>query len=84
MGLLIHTMNALSKETINHEKSLIQTWTPFSLYFDEQVTLLSCGTIMLKLESAAKFCFPWKIFIICTKLYSVVFTLYSKSRLPYV
>ena len=75
MGLLIHTMNALSKETINHKKSLMQTMTPFSLCFDEQDTLLSCGAIMLKVENAAKFCFPWTIFIIWRKPYSVKFTL---------
>ena len=38
---------------------------------------------MLKLENAAFF-FPWEIFIICTKPYSVEFTLYAMSRLPYV
>ena len=84
MGLLIHTMNALSKETINHKKSLMQTMTPFSLCFDEQDTLLSCAAIMLKLENAGKFFFPWKIFIIWTKPDSKEFTLYAKSRLPYV
>ena len=84
MGLLIHTMNALSKETINHKKSLMQTMTPFSLCFDEQDTLLSCGAIMLQLENAAKFCFPWKIFIIWTKPDSKEFALYANSRLPYV
>ena len=84
MGFLLKTMNAIFKETINHEKSLIQTLTPFSLYFDQQDTLFSCGAINLKLENAAKFCFPWKIFIIWTKPYSVEFTLYAISRLPYV
>ena len=46
--------------------------------------MLSCGAIILKLENAAKFCFPWKIFIIWTEPRLVEFTLYAKSRLPYV
>ena len=60
MGCLLNKMNALSKKTINLKKSLMQTMTPFSLCFDEQDTLLSCGAIMLKLENAAKFVFLGK------------------------
>ena len=41
-------MTAFSRQNINHEMSLFQTLTPFSLYFDPHDSFfLSCEAIML-------------------------------------